>query len=68
VDCNSIFEEIIKVFVLVCSRYFHRRYCCHFLTSYKDKTELDYKPESHIEMEEDVMNGTDSRRSRDNNQ
>jgi hypothetical protein len=31
-------------------------------------TELDYKPEFHIEIEEDVMNGTDSRRSRDHNQ
>jgi hypothetical protein len=35
---------------------------------YKGKSELDYKPEFHIEMEEEVMNGTDSRRSRDNKQ
>jgi hypothetical protein len=54
--------------VLVASRYFHGHYCCHFLASYKDKAELDYKPEFHIQMEEDVMNGTDSKRSRDNKQ
>ena len=48
--------------MLVASRYFHRRYSCHFLASYKDKTDLDYKPEFHIQMEEDVMNGRDSKK------
>ena len=41
------------------------------ILSYHDLTnaiELDYKPEFHIDMEEDVMNGTDSNRSRHHKQ